>query len=393
MLTDLSLGQFKKNQTALQTDWNFITDTIRRKKCVLFIGPQVYTDKNGVHLEEALCHAVDARNPQHPYIQSFYDQDGFFLFRENKFRTRVISQLRDFYNSPFPEAEAIFEKLARVPFQIVVSFTPDRLFSKVMERLGVAHQSSFYHYGQAAKPLQKPVQELPVFFNQLGWIEEDESLVLTHNDLFDYLEAVFVGGHINTDLKAELVQANNYIFLGLPFGKWYMQLILRVLGIHADGASFDRIAPAPESLDPATRALYEQEFKIQFVEENIQAFVGELYECCTDKGLLRQASVTTVPEIKLGNTPDEIMDLIAYGETRRALESLRILLSPARNPASLYRDLEMQAVLMMSRFEGLERKAQAGILYTQEDNVERAKITYDLAALINRVREAALQAA
>lgn len=393
MLTDLSLAQFKKNQTALQTDWNFITDTIRRKKCVLFIGPQVYTNKNGVHLEEALCRAVDARNPQHPYIQSFYDQDGFFLFRENKFRTRVISQLRDFYNSPFPDAEAIFEKLALVPFQMVVSFTPDRLFSKVMERLGIAHQASFYHYGQAAKPLQKPVQDLPVFFNQLGWIEEDESLVLTHNDLFDYLEAVFVGGHINTDLKAELLQANNYIFLGLPFGKWYMQLILRVLGIHADGANFDRIAPAPESLDPATRALYEQEFKIQFVEENIQSFVGELYERCTDKGLLRQASASAVPEIKLGNTPDEIMDLIAYGETRRALESLRILLSPTRNPESRYRDLEMQAVLMMSRFESLERKAQAGVLYTQEDNVERAKITYDLAALINRVRETALQAA
>lgn len=388
------MAQFKKSQTALQTDWNFIADTIRRKKCVLFIGPQVYTDKNGVHLEEALCRSLDARNPQHPYIQSFYDQDGFFLFRENKFRTRVISQLRNFYNGNFPEAEAILEKLARIPFQIVVSFTPDRLFSRVMERQGVAHQTSFYHYGQAAKPLQKPVQELPVFFNQLGWIEEDESLVLTHNDLFDYLEAVFTGGHINTDLKAELMQANNYIFLGLPFGKWYMQLILRVLGIHADGANFDRIAPAPESLDPATRTLYEQEFKIQFVEENIQSFVGELYERCTEKGLLRQESAgIAAPEVKLGNTPDEIMDLIAYGETRRALESLRILLSPARHPEPRYRELEMEAVLMMSRFENLERKAQAGVLHTQEDNVERAKITYDLAALINRVREAALQAA
>lgn len=378
----------------MQTDWNFITDTIRRKKCVLFIGPQIYTDAKGVLLEEALCRAIDARNPQHPYIQSFYDQDGFFLFRENKFRTRVISQLRDFYNGPFPEAENIFEKIAQIPFQIIVSLTPDRLLSKVMERQGVAHQASFYHYGQAAKALEKPVSELPVFFNQLGWIEEDESLVLTHNDLFDYLEAIFTGGRMSTDLKAELLQANNYIFLGLPFGKWYMQLILRVLGIHADGANFDRIAPAPESIDPVTRAMYEQQFKIQFVEENVQSFVQELHNRCDEKGLLRKVKAAAeTPEVKLGNTPDEIMDLIAYGETRRALESLRHLLSPARNPEPRYREYEMEAVLMMSRYENLERKAQAGVLYTQEDNVERAKITYDLAALINRVREIALQAA
>ncbi|MBX2891048.1 MAG: hypothetical protein KF734_08995 [Saprospiraceae bacterium] len=392
------MRQYKKAKLALQTDWNFITDTIRRRKCVLIIGPQVYTDAEGTPLEEALCRALDARNAKHPYIQSFYENDGFFLFRENKFRSRVISQMRDFYNGPFPQAEAIFEKIAQIPFQVIVSFVPDRLPSKVLTAHRVAHQTTYYHYGQAAKPLEKPVSELPVFFNLLGWVEEDESLVLTHNDLFDYLEAVFTGGRMNTELKAELLQANNYIFLGIPFGKWYMQLLLRVLGIHADGANFDRISPAPDALDPTTRSMYEQQFKIQFVEENIQAFVQELHERCADKGMLRQSpSATpddaTPPTPKLVNTPDEIMNLIAYGDTRNALDSLRVLLSPARSPHPPFRELEMQAVLMMSRFENLERKAQAGVLYTQEDNVERAKITYDLAALINRVREAAMQPA
>lgn len=380
----------------MQTDWNFITDTIRRRKCVLFIGPQVFSAPDGTSVEESLCRALDARNPAHPYISSFYDQDGFFLFRENKFRTRVISQLRDFFNGPFPEAEAIFEKVAQIPFQVVVTLMPDRLLPQIWQRQGVAHQSSFYHHAQAAKPLEKPVSELPLFYNLLGWIEEDESLVLTHNDLFNYLESVFTGGHMNTDLKAELLQANNFIFLGLPFGKSYMQLLLRVLGIHADGANFDRIAPAPEMLDSRTRSLYEQQFKIQFVEENVQSFVQEMHEHCAEKGLLRQpkpAAPTADVAPKMANTPDEIMDLVAYGETRRALESLRALLSPARAAAAHFREHEMSAVLLMSRFENLERKAQAGTLYTQEDNVERAKITYDLAALINGVREAMLKAA
>ncbi len=374
----------------MQTDWNFITDTIRRNKCVLFLGPQVFTGPDGTALEEALCRALDARNSEHPYIASFYEQDGFFLFRENKFRTRVISQLRDFYSGPFPAAEAIFEKIAQIPFQIVVTLMPDRLLPQVWQRQGVAHQSSFYHYGQAAKPLEKPIGDLPLFYNLLGWAEEDESLVLTHNDLFSYLESGFTGGRMSTDLKAELLQANNYIFLGLPFGKWYMQLLLRVLGIHADGASFDRIAPAPDALDPHTRTLFEQQFKIQFVDEGISSFVNELHKRCADKQMLRppQAAAPEAAAPKLGNTPEEIMDLVAYDKTRLAIESLRALLSPARSPGPRFREHETSAVMLMSQFEGLERKAQAGTLYTQEDNVERAKITYNLISLINGVREA-----
>lgn len=379
----------------MQTDWNFITDTIRRKKCVLFLGPQVFTGPDGAALEESLCRTLDARNPEHPYIASFYEQDGFFLFRENKFRTRVISQLRDFYSGPFPGAEAIFEKIAQIPFQIVVTIMPDRLLPQVWQRQGVTHQTSFYHYGQAAKPLEKPIGEVPLFYNLLGWAEEDESLVLTHNDLFSYLESVFSGGRMSTDLKAELLQANNYIFLGLPFGKWYMQLLLRVLGIHADGANFDRIAPAPDALDPRTRALYEQQFKIQFVDEGISAFVNELHKRCGEKNLLRQpqAAAPDVAAPKLGTTPEEIMDLVAYDKTRLAIESLRALLSPARSPGPRFREHETSAVMLMSQFEGLERKAAAGTLYTQEDNVERAKITYNLISLINGVREAMSQAA
>lgn len=174
---------------------------------------------------------MDARNPQHPYIRAFYEQDGFFLFRENKFRTRVISQLRAFYAGNFPVAEAVFEKIAQIPFQIIVTLTPDRLLSTVLNRQNVPHQTNFYHYGQAARPLEKPIGDLALFYNLLGWVEEDESLVLTHNDLFSYLESVFSGGRMHFDLKSELLQANNYIFLGLPFGKWYMQLLLRVLNI------------------------------------------------------------------------------------------------------------------------------------------------------------------
>ncbi len=346
----------------------------------------MYDTRAGVALEEAMCRALDVRNPNNPLIRTYY-RDGFFLFKENKNRIRVISHLRQFFGQSFPEAETIFEKLAEIPFPIVVTLTPDRLFSNMMRKKSIEHQCDFYHFGQSFRPLETPLNDLPMVYNMLGWVEEDESLVLTHNDLFGYLEAVFIGGRMNPDLKTELMQANNYIFLGLPFHKWYMQLLLRVLSLHVDGAKFDRISPKP-TLTQRTRSMYEEQFKIQFVDENIEHFVGELYERCKKDNMLRK--VDAVPEAAVPTDTvslDAIVDLVAYAETKKALEGLRGILTSLRNKNAKYGGFYNDAVLLMSRFEQLDRKFQQGMAYSQEDNVERAKINYDLLALINNIRE------
>ncbi len=356
----------------------------------MFVGPQVYTDQDGTTLEEALCRALDARNPDNPFIRSHY-YDGFFLFRENKFKSRVISQIRQFYNQPFPNAKNIFEKIAEIPFPIVVTLTPDRLLSSVMKEKGIAHQCDFYHFGQPARQQEAPVSELPMVYNLLGWVEEDESLVLTHNDLFGYLEAVFQGGKMNVDLKTELMQASNYIFLGLAYDKWYMQLLLRVLSLHVDGAKFERISPKP-MLTRRTRSMYEDQFKIQFVDENIEFFVNELYQRCEKENLLRK--VDTTPEASLQSESinlDTIVDMIAYARTREALDALRNYLMPLRNRVAKYSGFFTDLILLMNRFEELEKKMQRGLAYSQEDLVERAKINFDLLALINRIRETGSQ--
>lgn len=349
------------------------------------MGPQVYTKSDGTTLEEAICRTLDARNAQNPLIRAYYEDDNFFLFRENKFKSRVISQLRDFFTQPFSEAEVIMEKLAEIPFSVVVTMTPDRLLSNIMARKGLEHQCDFYHFGRSARPLDAPISDLPMLYNLLGWVEEDESLVLTHNDFFGYLEAVFVGGKMNVDLKTELLQAKNYIFLGLPFGKWYMQLILRMLGMHQEGTEFDSISPKT-ALEPRVRQMYEEQFKIQFVEENIQAFVDELHKHCSTKNLLRASGAAPGPA-QDAISLDSIVDFVAYAETRKALDSIRNYLQPLRAKGAKFSGYYTEGIMLMSRFEELEKKTRAGITHDQDDQVERAKINYDLLALINRIRD------
>lgn len=39
---------------------------------------------------------------------------------------------------------------------------------------------------------------------------------------------------MNSDLKDALERAERYIFLGLPYEKWYFQMVLRILSLHSD---------------------------------------------------------------------------------------------------------------------------------------------------------------
>ncbi|MDZ7868608.1 MAG: hypothetical protein U5L02_05275 [Rheinheimera sp.] len=59
--------------------------------------------------------------------------------------------------------------------------------------------------------------------------------MLTHeSDFFDYLESVFKANSMNQQPGDELEQMERFIFLGLPYEKWYFQLLLRVLAFHTD---------------------------------------------------------------------------------------------------------------------------------------------------------------
>ena len=365
-------------------EWDYIIDTIKRRKCVLFIGPQIYQTTSGKSLEEALCDFLQATLEDHPYIKCYYKEDGFFLFRKEQFRSKVIFKIRQFYEQHFHETETLLRKVAKIPFNIVINLNPDNLISRIYTELGIGHQTNFYFKNNPIRPLKKPTDELPIIYNFLGSLDEEESLVLTHNDFFDYLASIIKGSSMDNQLKAELTQAKNYLILGFPFDKWYLQLLLRVLSLHSSTSKFERYA-SDDGLDAAMKALYRDQFQINFITNDIPKFIEQLYDECEKRGLLReegskQAKAENGQAIDL----DDIIQLIAYGKTNEAFEQLRAFLSEF---SSIDKSLFNELVLLSGRFEILNQKKLIGTLYTQEDQVETAKITYSLLELINKAKE------
>lgn len=366
-----------------QVDWKDVIYTLREERCILFLGPGAYQAPGGGDLKEGLKLFLEAEDPEHPHIRQ-YNHDGFFLFRKNRYQRRIAASIRDYYNQDFPETERLFSQLAQIPFPTVFLVNSDNLMTRTFDNLGLNYQWDFYFRNRkATEKFESPSSQTPLIYNLLGNIEEPESLILTHQDFFDYLESAFEGNSMSPELQDELEGAERFIFLGLPYEKWYFQLILRVLALHSEKLKEAERLALKEFEDPKLGTVYQQDFRIEFIPLEPQHFVDELYRQCESAGILRRV----IPEAEQDGSAeldeDHLKDLVAKAETGKAMLELKHYLD-GRRPRSL--ELGNELVVLRNRFNLLIQRDRKGTIYPQDFQVENNQMVEDLLALISKAQ-------
>lgn len=352
-------------------NWRHITRTIQKERCILFLGPGLFQNEAGESLFQQLAHHLEAS--ENPDIQNYYETDGLFLFRGKPQKTRSYFEVERFYEDTFPEAEEIMRKIMRIPFHLIFSITPDRKYQDLAEQEGYSSKFDFYwKKGGTSSTLALPSQQNPIYYNLFGAVEQQESLMLTHNDVFDYFESIFKENDLPANLKTSLQQASNLIFLGFDFEKWYMQLLLRILNLHDADAAFLRYA-ASQQTQPDMRTFCHEQFKIEFMPNNTKEFVEALYKACEEEGLLRE------PKDQEGSKIDQLRKLMAKDKLKKVLEGLEAFLEHVGKPGE---DLLDDVLLLSNRHSRFERKQREGILDSRDEEVQAAKIRKSIIELL-----------
>lgn len=369
--------------TSTEQDWDDIIDSLEAEKCVLFLGSGVYQAPGGDSLESALAKWLETEQTQHPSIQ-VYNDDGFFLFRNARSHKRkVTAQIKNFYSQAFPETSARFAQLAQLPFNIIVSLMPDNILVRTFDELGLNYQPDFYFRNRKyPEHFEKPAKNKPLIYNLMGNIEEPESLVLTHSDFFDYLESMFLARSMHPDLREELEGAERYIFLGLPYEKWYFQLLLRVLSMHSEKLKDVERLALQEFQNPKLQTLYAEEFKINFFPSNPEVFIADLYQACQRAGVLKKLPA---PDPKLAQLPDlsaaELKELIASAQTEQAVLHLKAFLD-RRKPRSY--SLANDLVVLRNQYNLLRQRELRATIDSRDLPVEHNQIVERLMDLIDQ---------
>ncbi len=253
-------------------DWDSIIGSIMEENCVLFLGPQV-TEKGQSLLDEFLKDLY-TQSKQKPDSQNdivaYHQSDGFLLFAENK-RTKYSFKIKRFYEQTF--AKSMFAQVAQMPFRVIVSLTPDLSLYNTFNDLNIPCNYEFFDKREKKDLLEIPTKDKPLIYSLFGSIKDSNTLIISHQDLFEYLKALF-SNDLPVNLRDILKKSSYFIFLGCQFEKWYFQLLANLLKLDKSN-----IMQSALNLDLNEEAelLCNNQLKIEFITGDIINFVNELY--------------------------------------------------------------------------------------------------------------------
>lgn len=358
--------------------WDLIIDTLIDNKCVLLLGPDAVEYEPGKPINKL----VDNKLPEElPEGVHYHAPDGFFMFTDEKSRIEAYYKIKKIYkdawNNPDFYSRTMYRQLARLPFTLYLSVNPDQFLSRAFEELGIDHSFETYIKKQKAGELANPQVEKPLIYNIMGNIEKKESLVLSHDDMFAYLHSILGVYELPTELQNMLKEADSFIFLGFRFQKWYMQLILRLLNMYFKTDKYQYAFA--EHIQKDVHSFFVDEFNIEFVDEDEQGFVDELYKRCEEEAILREEKSSGAGEAL--STSQAISKLINEDELSEAINKMKAFFEA--HDQELVNDI----VLIASKYNRLQKKITRGIITEDNAGVEQNKIAAALNDMLEDVQE------
>lgn len=360
-----------------QIDWDLVIGSIQEEKCVLFLGPEIdiYQDYKNCSINEALIQELEIdKNDK----ISFHREDEFFIFDDKGAEFSTYFKIKKFFQREYNRQ--FFEKIVQIPFHLIISINPDTFLSQTFSKYNLPHKFDFYHKKQNPREIKKPTAADPLIYNLFGVIEQKESLILTHDDMYVFLHSIFGKNELPKDLLETLKSAYSFVFLGFKFDKWYVQLLLRLLHLYDDDKR-NKYASYSELSDDLEK-FCRQQFNISFVSNEIKEFVEELYKKCTEYGI----TMRSLAAKELSNEEKARIDqMVQWLEENKIPEVINELKAFAKNKNS--NELLRKAVVISGRYNSVNEQMTLDIISNEDAKLELNKIRHALFEVISSLNE------
>lgn len=355
-----------------QVDWNLIIETIRAEKCIILLGPDFAQTQDGKHLTEALLDSLEVeKDPDLKFVKPA----DLFQFKDPILRTRTYFKIKSLYRElETTIVKEPYQQLAQIGLPLIFSLSADHFLQHAFQELGISHRFEFYNKTVNPPETEAPRKDNPLIYNLFGSIEEEQSLLLTHNDLYDFIFSILGDHHLPNELKNSLHGAANVLFLGFSFDMWYMQILLRLLNLHDERYNFDRYA-AQKSINSDIQAFYNEQFRVNFVDTGATEFVNTLFEECKKAGLIRDLNAAEQV------ISDRISSFIENNQLEEAIAALAAFFKEKGEE-----ELEEEILLLSSRYKRLQRKIQQEVIDTKEAEIDSNKIQVALLDINKEVK-------
>ncbi|MGE5342212.1 MAG: toll/interleukin-1 receptor domain-containing protein [Candidatus Omnitrophota bacterium] len=265
--------------------------SIRQNNCILMLGPDAATESIDGQprvltetLSGQLAERIDPviKNHIHPFDLAQVSQN----YCAEKGRLDLEARVSGFYKQRKSITSPLHQHLAALDFYFTITTTPDYMFSQALEENGKTPVTDYYNFkGEKPGNVVMGTTENPLLYYLYGAITNPKSLLLTENDLLDFLVALISRKPpLPDNIRSELQDENkSFLFLGFGFRHWYLRILLHVLqgGQKKGSPSFALEQFTPENTSELTRNAFffrRSDYKIHIVKEDLNSFVERLRE-------------------------------------------------------------------------------------------------------------------
>ncbi|MEL6670741.1 MAG: SIR2 family protein [Bacteroidota bacterium] len=371
----MSTAPLDQSREMKDGDWNEILASIEREECILVLGPGAVMAKDGTHLHDNLAGLI-AKELGHPVPDT---PDRVFRLTEELTQQRGWRKLLwDMTKKAFadPEPHALFQQLTHIPLHLIISTSPDVLLKEAFEKEGIDAEFAYYNYKENPEFSAAATRNMPLIFNLFGSIEDEDSMVMTHDSLFDFIFAILSTKRLPLQIKENILNAYNFIFLGFDFESWYLKILMRLFESHKKEISYAH-AWQTNYLQPHTQNFYTQNFKIDFISHDVEAFVKELHKRCEAEGIFRQAD----PEAAQASDYDRVVAMVKQGKIDEAIDFLDKFAEESGN-----NNLFTEVVLLSRRYNSLIGDQNKGIIAKDDAQLELNQISNALLEMAGEIK-------
>jgi hypothetical protein len=269
--------------------WTNLVSSLRYGQCILVLGPEVSAPPTYAEtLKDRLTKELeeDGRSVTADSLagvaQQYEDAEGFGP-------STLRSQVATFYASTPFEPSLLHSKLAALPFPFIVSTCHDRVLPSALAKLG--KKPSVYRYDLRGDRRDNPEFVVsgsandPVVYQLFGDFKDPHSLVISENDLLDFLIAVISDRPPLPNSLRRILQRTgiSLLFVGFGIRHWYLRVLLKALirslslGRSGNNVALEPLLHDLPDLDRQKIVLfYQRGTRIEISDEDINAFLGEL---------------------------------------------------------------------------------------------------------------------
>jgi hypothetical protein len=266
-----------------------IIASINAGTCLVILGPNLLSEKG---------HSINAR--LNNYLADKLSNkvtldkaEGFLSFDDHTRKFKIQRHIVNFFENEL-QPNKIYEKIAEIPFPLIINTAPDRTLNRVFDEKGKGYDYGFYHKREAPKTsIKKYITQV---YNIYGDYKDLNSMILTYTDLFEYLESIMGVKGLKAKDQWKDFEFEKILFLGFSFEKWYFRLLQWIMKLDIEKFSSDLTPEDTSANQDSFKELCSDEFQVEFFDDNAAAIIDELYQA-KQHGLIEEKPNNYEPQL------------------------------------------------------------------------------------------------